>query len=325
MKAALCKSLDGPDAIVIEDIPEPLPGKGEVVVRVRAAALNFLDTLVVRGKYQTKPALPFSPASEFAGEITAIGDGVNTVKAGQRVFGFGQIGAAREKICVPAAAVIATPDGVRDEIAAGIAVTYGTGYHGLVDRAQLKEGETVAVLGASGGAGLSAVELSKLLGAKVIACASSPAKLEVCKSRGADVLIDYSTADLKEALRAATGGKGVDVVYDCVGGPYAEPAIRSMNWAGRYLVIGFAAGDIPKIPLNLLLLKSCSLVGVFWGASVQRDPAGNARNMKTLANWVAEGKLKPHVHKTFPLERTADAIRELDNRAVSGKVIIQVA
>ena len=324
MKAALCTALEGPDAIEIRDIPDPVPQAGEALIRVHAAALNFLDTLVVRGKYQNKPQLPFSPASEFAGVVEALGPGVTSVSVGDRVFGFGQIGAAREKMTASATTLIPTPAGVPDEIAAGIAVTYGTGYHGLKDRADLKPGETVAVLGASGGAGLAAVELAKLMGAKVIACASSAEKLAVCKSRGADVLIDYSKGDLKDALRAATDGKGCDVVYDCVGGPHAEPAIRAMNWAGRFLVIGFAAGDIPKIALNLLLLKSCSLVGVFWGAHVQRDPVANAKAMKQIATWVAEGKLKPHVHKIFPLEQTADAIRELDRRASTGKVIIKI-
>ncbi len=325
MKAALCKSLDGPDAIVIEDIADPIPKAGEAVIRVHAAALNFLDTLVVRGKYQSKPQLPFSPASEFAGVVEALGPGVTGVSRGDRVFGFGQVGAAREKMAVAATTLIKIPNGVSDEIAAGIAVTYGTGLHGLKDRGNLQPGETVAVLGASGGAGLAAVELAKLMGAKVVACASSDEKLAICKSRGADVLINYTKGDLKDALREASGGKGVDVVYDCVGGPFAEPAIRAMNWAGRYLVIGFAAGEIPKIALNLLLLKSSSLVGVFWGASVQRDPKGNAKNMEQIVRWVADGKLKPHIHKIFPLEKTADAIRELDNRAATGKVIIKIA
>lgn len=326
MKAALCKTLNGPDAIVVEDIPDPVAGAGEAIVRVHAAALNFLDTLVVRGKYQHKPELPFSPASEFAGVVEALGPGTETshVKVGDRVFGFGQIGAAREKMAVSIKKLIPTPTGIPDDIAAGIAVTYGTGYYGLKDRAALKAGETCAVLGASGGAGLAAVELAKLMGAKVIACASSPEKLAVCKSRGADVLVDYSKEDLKDALRAATGGKGVDVVYDCVGGSHAEPAIRSMNWNGRFLVIGFAAGEIPKIPLNLLLLKSCSLVGVFWGASVEREAAVNAKNMKELATWIAEGKLKPHIHKVFPLAETGNAIKELDNRTSTGKVIIRI-
>jgi NADPH2:quinone reductase len=326
MQAALCKSLDGPDAIVIEDIPEPAaPAAGQVVVKVKAAALNFLDTLIVRGKYQQKPPLPFSPASEFAGVVESIGAGVTTVKPGDRVFGFGHIGSAREKIVVAAQTLVPIPANVSDEIASGIAVTYGTGFYGLKDRAQLKAGETCAVLGASGGAGLAAVELAKRMGAKVIACASSAEKLAVCKSRGADVLVNYAQQDLREALKEATAGKGVDVVYDCVGGPYAEPAIRSMAWNGRFAVIGFAAGDIPKIPLNLLLLKNCSLVGVFWGASVQAEPKVNAANMHQIVTWVAEGALKPHIHKVFPLAETAAAIRELDNRAATGKVVIKVA
>ena len=325
MKAALCKSLDGPDAIVIEDIPEPAaPGKGEALVRVHVAALNFLDTLQTRGKYQVKPQLPFSPASEFAGVVEAVGEGVKNVKPGDRVFSFGAGGAAREKINVTAQMLVQIPANVTDDVAAGIAVTYGTGYYGLKDRAQLKAGETCAVLGASGGAGLAAVELAKIMGAKVIACASSDDKLAVCKSRGADVLINYSKGDLREQFKALAP-KGIDVVYDCVGGPYAEPAIRSMAWNGRFAVIGFAAGDIPKIPLNLLLLKSASLVGVFWGASMQQEPAVNAANMRQIVTWVAEGKLKPHVHKVFPLTETADAIRELDNRASTGKVVIKVA
>lgn len=324
MKAALCKSLDGPDAIVVEDIAEPVPAAGQVIVRVKAASLNFLDTLVVRGKYQVKPTLPFSPASEFAGVVDALGEGVTTVKVGDRVFGFGTVGAAREKMLSPAAILVPIPAGVSDEVASGIAVTYGTGYYGLKDRAQLKAGETVAVLGASGGAGLAAVELAKIMGAKVIACASSEDKLAVCKSRGADVLVNYAKQDLREALKEATAGHGVDVVYDCVGGPYAEPAIRSMAWNGRFAVIGFAAGEIPKIPLNLLLLKSCSLVGVFWGASMQKEAKVNAANMRQIVSWVAEGKLKPHVHKVFPLDKTANAIRELDSRTSTGKVVIKV-
>lgn len=324
MKAALCKSLDGPDAIVIEEIADPVAKDGEAVVRVKAAALNFFDTLQTRGKYQFKPPLPFSPAGEFAGVVESVGAGVSIVKPGDRVFGYGAGGAAREKLAAPAANLIPIPDGVTDEVACGMTVTYGTGLHGLKDRGQLKAGETCAVLGASGGAGLAAVELAKIMGAKVIACASSEDKLAVCKSRGADVLVNYSEGDLKEKLRAATDGKGADVIYDCVGDKYAEPAIRAMNWGGRYLVIGFAGGEIPRIPLNLLLLKSCSLVGVFWGAHVARDPSQHRANMMELARWVAEGKLKPHVHQVFPLEKTADAIRLLDKRASTGKVVISV-
>jgi NADPH:quinone reductase len=322
MRAALCKTLTGPDDIVVEDIPEPVAGPGEAVVRVKAAALNFLDTLAVRGKYQFKPPMPFSPASEFAGVVDSIGAGVTGVKVGDRVFGSAGHGAAREKMLLKAATLMPIPAGVSDEVAAGVTVTYGTGLHGLKDRGQLKAGESCVILGASGGAGLAAVELAKLMGAKVVACASSDAKLAVCKERGADVLINYSSGDLKEMIRAATDGKGADVIYDCVGDKYAEPAIRAMNWNGRYLVIGFAAGEIPRIPLNLLLLKSCSLVGVFWGAHVTRDPAALKSNLAEIMGWVAAGKLKPHIHKVFPLAETGAAIKELDRRASTGKVII---
>jgi NADPH:quinone reductase len=324
MKAALCKTLTGPNDIVIEDIPEPVAGPGEVVIRVHAAALNFLDTLSVRGKYQFKPPMPFSPAGEFAGVVESLGPDAKGVKVGDRVFGTAGHGAAREKMAVKADSLIAIPAGVSDEIAAGVTVTYGTGMHGLKDRGALKAGENVVVLGASGGAGLAAVELAKLMGARVIACASSEEKLAICRDHGADALINYSTGDLKEDIRKHTGGLGADIVYDCVGDRFAEPAIRAMNWGGRYLVIGFAAGEIPKIPLNLLLLKSCSLVGVFWGAHVARNPGPHRANMTELMGWVAEGKLKPHIHKIFPLAQTADAIRELDRRASTGKVIIKI-
>lgn len=323
MKAALVKTLTGPEDIVVEDIPEPKAGPGEVVICVKAAALNFFDTLAVRGKYQVKPPLPFSPASEFAGVVESLGAGVTNVKVGDRVFGSAGHGGASEKLAVKAAGLTPIPAGVSDEVASGVTVTYATGLHGLKDRGQLKAGENVVVLGASGGAGLAAVELAKLMGARVIACASSEEKLAVCKARGADVLINYSTGDLKEDIRKATGGNGADVIYDCVGDKYAEPAIRAMNWGGRYLVIGFAGGQIPKIPLNLLLLKSSSLVGVFWGAHAAREPEQNRANLKQIIGWVAEGKLKPHIHKIFPLAQTADAIRELDRRASTGKVIIK--
>jgi NADPH:quinone reductase len=324
MKAALCKSLDGPDSIVIEDLPDPIAGPGQVVVNVKAAALNFLDTLTVRGKYQVKPEMPFSPASEFAGVVDHVGDGVTQLKAGDRVTGYLSSGAAREKVVVAAAALLPTPDGVSDPIAASVVVTYATGLHGLRDRGQLQAGETLVVLGASGGAGLAAVELGKNMGARVIAAASSDEKLAVCKSHGADALINYTTTDLKQAIRDATDGKGADVIYDCVGGPYAESALRSIAWNGRFLVIGFAAGEIPKIALNLLLLKSSSLVGVFWGEHARRDPKGNLRNLKDLMQWLAEGKIKPHVSATYPLERTVDALRALDQRKSTGKVVITI-
>ena len=325
MKAALCKSLDGPEAIVIEDLPDPAAGAGEAVVRVTAAALNFLDTLITRGKYQYKPDLPFSPAAEFAGVVESVGTGADTyVSKGQRVFGYLGYGAAREKVVVGADRLIPLPDNVSDAIGASLTVTYGTAVHGLRDRGRLQPGETVAVLGASGGAGLAAVEIAKLLGAKVIAVASSAEKLDVCRRHGADLVFDYTQGDLKQGLRDLTAGKGVDVVYDCVGGEHAEPAVRAMAWGGRFLVVGFAAGSIPRIPLNLLLLKSCELVGVFWGESTRRDPAGHRKNMLDVAGWVAEGRLAPRVDTIMPLEQIGTAIGRLESRKVTGKMVVSL-
>ena len=324
MKAALCKSLDGPGAIVIEEIAEPTPAAGEVVVRVGAAALNFLDTLITRGKYQFKPELPFSPAAEIAGVVEAVGDGVTELKVGQRVCGYIGWNGARERVAVPAKLMIPIPDGVTDAAAAGVSVTYGTAMHGLKDRGGLKAGESVAVLGASGGAGLAAVEIAKLMGARVIAVASSPEKLAVCRDHGADELLDYAATDLKAGLRELTGGKGVDVVYDCVGGDHSEAALRSIAWGGRLLVIGFAAGAIPKIPLNLFLLKNAAAIGVFWGEMIMREPAQHRANMIEVLDWVAQGRLKPHVHATYPLARIGEAIDALDKRRVTGKLIVEI-
>lgn len=325
MKAALCKSLDGPSGIAIEDVADPQPAAGEAVVRVTAAALNFLDTLITRGKYQTKPALPFSPAAEFAGIVEVAPAGADpAIGPGSRVFGYTGYGAAREKIAVPTDQLVPLPAAVPDDVGATLSVTYGTAIYGLRDRGRLRAGETVAVLGASGGAGLAAVEIAKLLGARVVACASSAEKLEVCRAHGADVTIDYKSEDLKQRLRDVTDGNGVDVVYDCVGAGYAEPAIRAMAWGGRFLVVGFAGGDIPRIPLNLLLLKSCELVGVFWGEATRRDPAGHRRNMADIANWVAAGRLRPLVSASFPLQSIGEAITALDRRTVTGKVVIRL-
>lgn len=327
MKAALCKSLDGPDGIVISDIDEPVAGPGEAIVRVRAAALNFFDTLVTRGKYQHKPPLPFSPAGEIVGVVEALGrEGPGSeapgVRVGDRVQAYIGWGGAREKVVVRASDLVPIPDGVDDVVASGVSITYGTAIHGLAERGRLQGGETLAVLGASGGAGLAAVEIGKLMGARVIAAGTSMEKLAVCRARGADDLLDLGRGDLKEALRALTGGRGVDVVYDCIGGPYAEPAIRALAWKGRFLVVGFAAGEIPKIPLNLLLLKGAESIGVFWGESVRRDPAAHRASMQRVLAWVAEKKLVPHVHTTFPLAETATAIGLLDRRAATGKVVL---
>lgn len=322
MKAALCKRLDGPDGVEIEEIPEPVAAAGEAIVTVKAAALNFFDTLITRGKYQSKPELPFSPAGEIAGVVDAVGDGVSGIKPGDRVMAYVGWGGAREKIAVPADALVPIPASVSDEAAAGVSITYGTAIHGLKDRGHLQAGESVAVLGAAGGAGLAAVEIAKLMGAHVVAVASSEDKLAVCKAHGADELLNYTTTDLKVALRALNGGAGVDVVYDCVGGDSSEAALRAMAWEGRFLVVGFASGDIPKIPLNLLLLRGADAVGVFWGESVKRDPAGQRANMRQVLEWVAERKLNPRLHGTFPLDQIREAIGVLDRREAVGKVVL---
>ena len=322
MKAALCKSLDGPAGLVIEDIAAPQPGPGEVLIAVKAAALNFFDTLITRGKYQSKPDLPFSPSAEVAGVIEALGPGVSGVRAGERVAAYVGWGGAREKVIAKIDAMVPIPDGVSDAVASGISVTYGTAIHGLKDRGHLKAGETVAVLGAAGGAGLAAVEIAKLMGARVIAVASSPEKLAVCREHGADEAVNYASADLKDGLRALTGGRGVDVVYDCVGGDSSEAALRAMAWHGRFLVVGFASGDIPKIPLNLLLLKGCDAVGVFWGEAVKRDPGANRANMGQVLDWIAQGRLAPRIHGTYPLADVREALGVIDRREAVGKVVL---
>jgi NADPH2:quinone reductase len=324
MKAALCKSLDGPEAVVIEEIADPTAAAGEVVVRVRAAALNFFDTLITRGKYQTKPALPFSPSGEIAGVVESLGAGVTGVAVGDRVAAAVGYGGAREKIVVAAESLIPIPDGVSDATASAVSVTFGTAIHGLKDRGHVKPGETVAVLGATGGAGQAAIEIAKLLGARVIAAGSSDEKLEICRSLGADELVNYDAVDLKQALKDLTGGEGVDVVYDCVGGKYAEPAVRALAWQGRFLVVGFAAGEIPKLPLNLLLLKGADAVGVFWGEAVRRNPEGHRANMIEVLRWVAEGKLDPRIQATYPLAEIREAIGVLDRREATGKIVLTI-
>jgi NADPH2:quinone reductase len=324
MKAILCTRLGTARDLELADIPDPVAGPDDVVVRVAAAGLNFFDTLLIAGRYQFKPELPFSPAAEFAGTVESLGAGVRGLAVGDPVMGFSRWGNAREKIAIPAARVVKLAEGLDFERAAGLSVTYGTTLYGLKDRGHLKPGETLAVLGASGGVGLAAVELGKLMGARVIACASSDDKLDFARQHGADALVNYAKQDLKEELRRLTDGRGVDVVYDPVGGAYAEPALRSLAWYGRYLVVGFAAGDIPKIPLNLVLLKSCDVVGVFWGSWTERDPAGHQANMTDLVNWAAQGKLSAHVHAVYPLADTARAIEDIAARKVMGKAILKI-
>jgi NADPH2:quinone reductase len=322
MKAIVCKDWGPADNLELQDLADLVPGPGQVAVDVRAAGVNFPDVLTVQGKYQVKPPLPFTPGNEFAGVVRALGEGVSGVKVGDSVIGFTQTGAFAEQALAPAAALMPMPPGMDFETAAAITLTYGTSHHAVVDRGQLKAGETMLVLGAAGGVGLAAIEIGKALGARVIAAASSAEKLEVCREHGADVLINYTSEDLREALKAATAGRGPDVIYDPVGGPYSEPALRSIAYRGRHLVIGFAAGDIPKLPWNLMLLKSASVVGVFWGDFARREPQANLAAMREMLGWMAEGKLKPLVSKRYALAETPRALNDMAERKVTGKVVI---
>ena len=324
MKALLCKQFGPPESLVLEDVASPVPGAGEVVVSIKAASVNFPDVLIIQNKYQFKPPLPFSPGSELAGVVKAVGAGVTNVKPGDKVIAFTTYGAFAEEVKTEASRLLPMPDGMSFEEAASFILTYGTTDHALRDRAQLKAGETLLVLGAAGGVGVSAIEIGKALGARVIACASSPEKLEVCRQHGADETINYASEDLRERIKALTEGKGVDVIYDAVGGAYSEPAFRSIAWRGRHLVIGFAAGDIPKLPLNLALLKGASVVGVFWGDYTRREPKSFAESARQLARWYKEGRLKPHVSATFPLAKAADAMNLLASRKAKGKVVVTI-
>jgi NADPH2:quinone reductase len=323
MKALLCTRAGTPDDLTIGELPDPVAGPGQAVVRIEAAALNFFDLLIIAGKYQYKPEFPFSPGAEFAGRVESLGPGVEGFAIGDRVIGYARFGAAREKIAADAGKLVKIPAGLDADRAAGLIVTYGTSYYALKDRAQLERGETLAVLGASGGVGLAAVELGKLMGARVIACASSDDKLAFARDHGADDGVNYASTDLREGLRKLGGDHGIDVVYDPIGDRYAEPALRSLAWYGRYLVVGFAAGQIPKLPLNLVLLKSCDVRGVFWGSWTEREPAAHRANMADLVRWCTEGKLSAHVHVAYPLADAAHALKELAGRKVMGKVVLR--
>ena len=324
MKAVLCKQYGPPDSLVVEELPSPHPGPGEVVVAVRAASVNFPDVLIIQNKYQFKPPLPFSPGSELAGVVKEVGAGVTAYRAGDKVMAFTTYGAFAQEVKTEANRLLPIPAGMGFTEAAAFVLTYGTTDHALRDRAQMAKGETLLVLGAAGGVGLAAVEIGKALGARVIACASSDDKLEVCRAHGADAAINYASEDLRERVKALTDGRGVDVVYDPVGGPYTEPAFRSLAWRGRLLVVGFAAGEIPKLPLNLALLKGASAVGVFWGDFARREPQAFAASMRQLGEWYRAGKLKPHVEKTMPLERAAEALKLMAARQVKGKLVLTV-
>jgi NADPH2:quinone reductase len=322
MKAIVCKAWGLPETLIVEQQPDLVPAAGEVVIDIMAAGVNFPDVLIIQNKYQFKPALPFTPGNELAGTVRAVGAGVTQFHVGDRVFAFVPQGAFAQQVVAAAHTVMPMAPGMDVDIAAAITLTYGTSHHAIVDRAQLKAGETMLVLGAAGGVGLAAIEIGKALGARVIAAASTAEKLAVCKEHGADVLINYTTEDLREAIKAATDGKGPDVVYDPVGGGYTEPAFRSIAWRGRYLVIGFANGDIPKIPLNLPLLKGASIVGVFWGEFAKREAAHNIAAMHELMTWLGEGKIRPHISGRYALADTPQALNDMASRKVTGKIVI---
>lgn len=322
MRAVTCTAFAQPETLSVQTVPDPTPGPGEVVLTVEAAGVNYPDALMVMGQYQVKPPLPFTPGAEAAGTVAAVGEGVTHLRPGQRVAAFTGTGAFAEQLLAPANAVMPLPDGVGTEVAAGLPLAFGTSMHALVDRANLREGETLLVLGAAGGVGLAAVAIGKALGARVIAAASSEEKLALCREHGADETLNYSSEDLRGRVGALTSGKGPDVIFDPVGGDFAEAAFRSIGWGGRYLVVGFAGGGIPKLPLNLPLLKGASVVGVFWGEFARRDPRANARNLARLLEWVQEGTVRPLVSARYPLERTPEALRALLERRVTGKVVV---
>ncbi len=324
MKAVLCKELGPPSKLVLEEIETPKPKANEVLIQVKACSVNFPDSLIIQGLYQFKPDLPFSPGSDMAGIVLELGEGVSNLKVGDEVIGFALCGGFAEKAIINANACYPKLPGLSFPEAASFMYANGTSYHALKDRARLKAGETLLVLGASGGVGLAAVQLGKAMGAKVIACASTDEKLALCKEKGADELINYTTEDLKKRAKELTDGKGVDVIYDPVGGDYAEQAIRAMAWKGRYLVIGFAAGTIPKIPLNLALLKGCSIVGVFWGSFATREPGKNFQNVMEIAQMMREGKISTYIDKIYSLENAADAIAAIIQRKVKGKVVVSM-
>jgi NADPH:quinone reductase len=322
MHAWLCENPTGVDAVAWKELPTPQPGPGEVLISIKAASLNFPDLLIVQNKYQMKPPLPFVPGSEFSGVIEAVGDGVKHLKPGQPVAAFSGTGGFATHACVNAAVVMPLPPGFAFDDAAAFVLTYGTTHHALVDRAALKAGETLLVLGAAGGVGTAAIQIGKAVGARVIAAASSDEKCALCREIGADETINYTSANLRDALKALTSGKGPDVVYDPVGGDLAEPVFRSIAWRGRYLVVGFAQGGIPSLPLNLALLKGASIVGVFWGEFARREPQANARALGELAQWYAQGKVKPVIDQRLPMNALPQAFERMGTRKVRGKLVL---
>ena len=322
MKAIVCEKYGPPSDLVYKNLESPIPTAKQVLITVKACSLNFPDTLIIQGLYQFKPELPFTPGSDIAGVVKAVGKGVKHLKVGDEVFGFVMTGGFAEEVIADSKNVFPKPPNMDYPIAASFLMAYGTSYHALKDRAKLQKGETLVVLGASGGVGLAAVELGKLMGARVIAAASTDEKLALCKEFGADETINYATEDLKKRIKELTDGKGADVIYDPVGGDYSEAALRATAWEGRFLVVGFAAGNIPKIPLNLALLKGCAIVGVFWGNFAMKMPQKNIQNTMELMQWYATGKLKPHIHATYSLADAPKALEEMMARKVRGKIVI---
>lgn len=324
MKAIVCNEFGLPSSLEFTEIQNPIPNKDEVLMAVKACSVNFPDTLIIQGKYQFKPNFPFSPGSDVAGVIESVGENVTHLKVGDEVVGFIPFGGFAEMAIVKAKDCFPKPVGMSMVNASAFLLAYGTSYHALKDRANLQKGETILILGASGGVGLTAIELAKLIGAKVIAAASSDDKLKLCKEFGADELINYTRENLKEKTKALTNGKGVDVIYDPVGGDFSELALRAIAWNGRHLVIGFANGEIPKIPTNLALLKGASIVGVFWGAFAQREPKKSLENIKQLLNWFGQGKLKPHIDEIYSLENAPKALEAMMQRKTKGKIVIDM-
>jgi NADPH2:quinone reductase len=321
MRAVVCEAWGGPETLVVKNLLDLHPKPGEAVIKIRAAGVNFPDVLIIQKKYQVQPELPFSPGAEVSGDILAVGEGVTALKPGDRVAALCTTGGFAEQIALDAARIIKIPESLSYEVAAGFMLAYGTSWHAVRDRAALLPTETMLVLGAAGGVGLSAVEIGKAIGAKVVAAASTDEKCAICREHGADETINYETEDLREGIKR-TCGKGPDVIYDPVGGKFSEAAFRSIGWRGRHLVIGFAAGDIPAIPLNLTLLKGASLVGVFWGSFVQREPANNMKGISEMLGWMKEGKIKPRISKTYALEDAPQALRDMAARKVTGKIVI---
>jgi NADPH2:quinone reductase len=314
VKAILCQRFGTPDELVLADIPDPTPAPGEVVVKVAAVGLNFFDTLIIAGKYQTKPPFPFSPGGDFAGVVESLGPGVTDFAPGDRVMGYTNFNAARERTAVAVDSIVKIAAGLDFDRAAALTITYGTAYHALKHRALIRPNETLAVLGASGGVGLAALELGRVMGARVIACASTDEKLTFARAHGAHEVVNYEREDLRAALKRLGGEHGIDVVFDPVGGAYSEPALRSLAWGGRHLVVGFAAGEIPKVALNLVLLKGCAVLGIFWGAWVRHEPEQYKEALDALAHWCAQGKLSCHIQDVYPLAETPKALRALADR-----------